>query len=146
LASLHFKTKKMSIIQPNKKNDSIGNINFIGQGATFTGDFTCDKDLRLDGIIEGNLTVNAKLVIGTNGRVKGTIFALQADISGSVTGNIEIKDSLTLRSSAAVQGDIITQKIIIESGSTFNGKCQMGGLKSDSIKSSSEAISVSQNK
>lgn len=136
----------MSIIQPNKKNDSVGNINFMGQGASFVGDFTCDKDLRLDGIIEGNLSVNAKLVIGAKGEVKGTIFALQADISGSVKGNMEIKETLTLRSSASVQGDIITQKIIIESGSTFNGKCQMGSVKSDSIKSSSEAISSSQSK
>jgi len=126
----------MSIINKRNEKATTGNVelNFIGNGVAIKGDMQCDKDLRLDGYIEGNLRVEAKLVLGKAGKVKGTIFANNADISGEINGNLEVKESLVLRDSALINGDIKSNKINIESGAIFNGTCIMTNAKGSAEK------------
>lgn len=131
----------MSIINKRNEKAATGSVelNFIGNGVSIKGDMQCDKDLRLDGYIEGNLRVEAKLVLGKAGKVKGTIFANNADISGEVNGNLEVKENLILRDSALINGDIKSNKINIEGGAVFNGTCIMTNAKASTEKKNSFA-------
>jgi cytoskeletal protein CcmA (bactofilin family) len=52
--------------------------------------------------------------------------AQNAEVAGEVKGIVEISDLLLLKSSAIIHGDIVTNKLIVESGATFNGGCKMG--------------------
>jgi cytoskeletal protein CcmA (bactofilin family) len=108
-----------------KSNLGLSGVNFIGKGTFIKGTFISDQDLRLDGTIEGDIEIKAKFVLGTDGKVKGKINAYEADISGKIEGEVSIKDLLTLRSPSVVEGDIVTNKINIESGAVFNGACIM---------------------
>jgi cytoskeletal protein CcmA (bactofilin family) len=47
------------------------------------------------------------------------------EISGTVNGTISIESLLTLKSTAVVEGDISTNKLVIEVGAKFNGNCHM---------------------
>ena len=58
--------------------------------------------------------------------IEGNIIAQNAEISGEVKGVAEISDHLILRPSSIINGDIVTNKLIIESGASFNGGCKMG--------------------
>ena len=49
-----------------------------------------------------------------------------ADIEGRITGDIEVSEVLTLKSSSIVEGNIYTAKIVIENGAHFDGICNMG--------------------
>ena len=51
-----------------------------------------------------------------------------ADIEGTLDGTINVKELLTLKSSAKLQGDISTNKLSIEPGAVFSGSCSMGGV------------------
>jgi cytoskeletal protein CcmA (bactofilin family) len=42
-----------------------------------------------------------------------------------IEGKIQVKELVTLKSSARIYGDIITQKLSIEPGSLFTGNCNM---------------------
>ena len=44
----------------------------------------------------------------------------------TIDGNIEIGELLTLKKTAVINGDIVTNKLVIELGAFFNGKCVMG--------------------
>ena len=46
-----------------------------------------------------------------------------ADIEGRITGDIEVSEVLTLKSSSIVEGNIYTAKIVIENGAHFDGIC-----------------------
>jgi cytoskeletal protein CcmA (bactofilin family) len=102
------------------------NINVIGEGTTITGDFVSKGDLRVDGVIEGNVVTQAKFILGASGLVKGNIDALNCDITGKVDGNVRIKELLLIKSGGQVNGDIRTSKIVLENGAEFNGNCTMG--------------------
>lgn len=97
----------------------------INQGTRIEGDMSSDGDIRLDGFMSGNMQSKAKVVIGAAGSIEGNISCYSADISGQVTGDIEAKDILFLKSSAVVNGNISVGKLVIESGAKFNGTCTM---------------------
>ena len=48
-----------------------------------------------------------------------------ANIIGTVNGNLSVKELLSLHSSARVRGDIIINNLSIEPGAMFTGKCRM---------------------
>lgn len=103
-----------------------GSINLIGQGTIITGDLTCKGDIRIDGEIVGNVISKSKVVIGATGSVTGDVIGSNADISGVLKGDVTVNDTLFLKSTAVLNGDIVTNKLIVESGAVFTGNCNMG--------------------
>ena len=108
-----------------KAAQSQGILNIIGQGTRITGDLVSNGDFRVDGAIEGNVKVGQRLVIGGTGKILGNIEADSATIAGHIKGNITVKNVLDLKPTAKLDGDIITNKMVIESGAQFNGRCTM---------------------
>lgn len=117
-----FNQKEKSL---QEKSFQSGNT-LIGPGTIITGDIVSNVDVRIDGVLKGNISGSAKIVLGKDGVVEGNIEGRQADIMGSVRGKISITELLSLRGNAAVHGDIHAGKLEIESTVTFNGNCQMG--------------------
>ena len=97
----------------------------IGAGTSMKGDITSNGDLRIDGILKGNIHCNAKVVIGANGVVEGDVHGQQADIMGKVTGTIQVRDLLQLKAGSVVNGNIKAGKLQIEPAAAFNGECHM---------------------
>jgi len=98
----------------------------IGPGTTITGDIISNGDIRIDGVLKGNIRGSAKILIGQDGLVEGDIEGQQADVVGKVHGKINVKDLLNLRGNAMIKGDIRAGKLQIEPTVIFNGQCQMG--------------------
>lgn len=121
-----FKTKSDDNMANEKISSSGTGTTLIGQGTKVKGDINSANDIRIDGTIVGNITSQAKIIIGATGFVEGDITGNQADIVGKVSGNLKIKDILMLRGDAVVEGNIFAAKLQIEPSSTFNGQCHMG--------------------
>ena len=100
-------------------------INIITDGTIIKGDITASGDFRLDGTLEGNIQLNGKLVVGDSGVVNGNVLCQNANIIGSVNGNLSVKELLSLHATARVRGDILINKLSIEPGAVFTGKCRM---------------------
>lgn len=100
-------------------------LNIIGTGTKVNGDLVSDGDIRIDGTIEGHVTVKQRLVLGEQGTISGDIEAKDAIIAGLLKGNLKVEQTLILKPSSRIEGDIVTDKIIIESGAQFNGRCSM---------------------
>lgn len=97
----------------------------ISAGTTLNGDVASESDLRIDGSVKGNVICSAKIIIGVTGMIEGNITGQQADVSGHVTGNIEVKELLQMREECHVEGNIMAAKLQIEPNAIFNGRCQM---------------------
>lgn len=105
--------------------ETTNSINIITSGTVIKGDVTASGDFRLDGTLEGNIQLNGKLVIGDSGVINGNVLCMNANIIGTVNGNLSVKELLSLHSSARVKGDILINKLSIEPGAIFTGKCNM---------------------
>lgn len=104
----------------------VGSINIIGKGTKIVGDITSAGDVRIDGLLTGNIVITGKLVLGPNGMVEGNITSVNAELEGEVKGTVNISETLSLKATAKINGDIVTSKLMIEPGALFTGSCNMG--------------------
>lgn len=100
-------------------------INLIGAGTSITGDIESNGDIRIDGNLKGSLNTKGKVVIGETGNVNGEVNCKNADVSGKIEGKIIVSELLSLKLTAKIFGDIISNKLAIEPGAVFTGTCNM---------------------
>jgi cytoskeletal protein CcmA (bactofilin family) len=113
-------------------------VNLIGTGTHLTGDIKSNGDFRIDGTLKGNIEVKGKLVVGPQGTIEGEVICQNADISGQIRGKVSVSELLMLKSTAKLNGDIITAKIAIEPDAQFTGTCSMNGGVVKNIHTSQE--------
>ncbi|WP_298340667.1 polymer-forming cytoskeletal protein [uncultured Algibacter sp.] len=101
--------------------------NIIAQGTKMVGDFNSQGDLRIDGIIDGNIKTSGKVVVGKSGLIKGTLNGTDAYFEGKFSGKLSLSGTLTLKSSAHIEGEVVAGKLAVEPGATFNVTCVMKG-------------------
>ncbi|MFV0391255.1 MAG: polymer-forming cytoskeletal protein [Paludibacteraceae bacterium] len=106
-------------------NNPNGIVNIIATGTKIIGKVTVESDFRLDGDVEGDIVGRSKVVIGEKGSLKGSLTCINAEIIGQVNGNVVTSNSLTLRSTAELTGDIKIKSLIVEPNAVFNGTCSM---------------------
>lgn len=110
-------------------------INLIGSGTIIKGDIICNGDIRIDGTLVGTIKTKGKLVVGESGNIDGDIICQNADFSGTIKGKISVNELLSLKATAKISGDIVTNKLAVEPGATFSGTCDMNsGIKKDDVK------------
>ncbi len=131
-----------------KVNDTENStINLISNGTEITGDIRSQGDIRIDGVLIGNLSTKGKVVIGNTGKVKGEVVCKNSEVSGEIEGKINVSQLLTLKISSAINGDIITNKLSIEPGARFTGNCNMSDgneLKSATAKQAEQKEEIKQ--
>jgi cytoskeletal protein CcmA (bactofilin family) len=103
----------------------------IMKGTTVEGNIETFGNVRIEGKIIGNIKSKSKIALGDSSFVQGNIISQNAEIAGEVKGIVEVSDVLTLKATANIKGDIITGKLIVESGAVWNGTIKMGTAPKD---------------
>ncbi|WP_136482630.1 bactofilin family protein [Cognatitamlana onchidii] len=101
--------------------------NIVAQGTKMIGDFNSEGDFRIDGTIEGNINTTGKVVVGKAGLIKGTLNGTDAYFEGKFSGKLALSGTLTLKSSAHIEGEVVVAKLAVEPGANFNVTCVMKG-------------------
>ena len=117
---------KSSTIMPSSTSHS---LNSLVAGTTIEGTVNSESDIRIDGTVKGNLNCKAKVIIGPSGFVEGEIRCQNAVIEGKMEGKLFVNQLLNIRESAHITGEVLTDKLLVQSGATFNVTCQMGKVK-----------------
>jgi cytoskeletal protein CcmA (bactofilin family) len=107
------------------ETDNSTAVNLISQGTEITGDIKSAGDIRIDGVLNGNMVTKGKVVIGPTGRVKGEVDCKNSEVSGLIDGKISVSQLLNLKASSKINGTIVTAKLSIEPGALFTGNCLM---------------------
>jgi cytoskeletal protein CcmA (bactofilin family) len=117
----------MAAFSNDKKAKNIGpdQLNRLVNGTVLSGNINTPTSFRIDGYVEGNVQCGGKLVLGTEGEIKGNLSCVDAEIEGTITGDLFIQNLLFLRASSVINGNIKTTKLVIENGAAFNGNCKM---------------------
>lgn len=117
-----FKKEKAKSTTENSKDQ-----NKIAAGTRIKGNIEAKGCFRIDGYVEGTVKTPGKVVIGKEGSVNGELECENADIEGKFSGNLKISGTLSLRSTAVIEGEATVSKLAIEPGATFNATCTMRG-------------------
>ena len=102
-------------------------INVVAKNTAIIGDIISEGDFRIDGTLEGNIKTKGRVIIGVSGSVKGKIDAVNSDIEGKFSGDLLVQETLTIKATAVISGDVVIGKLSVEPGATFNASCSMRG-------------------
>ena len=104
-------------------------VDVIEKSTKIVGNIFSKADFRIDGEVEGNITTTGKVVVGSNGKISGKLNCSNADISGNISGNVEVSETLSLMSDSYVQGEIVTGKLSVEEGAQVDATISMKSSK-----------------
>lgn len=122
----------------NKKGRDQGNTtdfsrnqNKISEGTKIVGDIISEGGFRIEGTIEGTFKTTGKVVVGASGFINGTLECSDADFEGKFSGTLIVTNTLSLKPTAHIEGEVTVGKLAVEPGANFNASCSMkGGIKS----------------
>jgi cytoskeletal protein CcmA (bactofilin family) len=80
------------------------------------------SDLVIDGEVEGNITSEGRLTIGTHGTVVGDIQVGHVTIQGTVEGNVLATERCSLEAGANLQGDVEAPRLAVDENASFTGR------------------------
>lgn len=111
-----------------KPNDPIVNVNDITRisfGASIQGDIISATDIRIDGRIDGTVYSSGRIVVGEKAVLSGNLICTNLDLWGKMSGDIYVKDTLSMKSSSSIDGNLNVRKLQVEMGVQINGTCHM---------------------
>lgn len=123
---LGFK-KTQQIVQTGVSKD-IGTT--IGSGITLDNVTLRGMGIvRVDGVVNGEIQLEGHLILGEGGHITGEAHVSSAMLLGTFSGNIHVEDSLHVASGSHVDGNVRTNRLIIDDGADFHGTCNMDNTK-----------------
>ncbi len=104
---------------------NVNDVSRISAGTVFKGEISSPNDIRIDGTFEGKVCSKGRVVVGEKATVTGDIICQNVDLFGKLKGNCYVKDTLSLRGTCTVDGDLHIKRLQVELDARFNGNCKM---------------------
>ncbi len=95
----------------------------IGHGVCINGKVVAPGRLEVHGLLEGEVEAD-EILIGTQGRVEGRMTARIIEVSGGAGEAIVARESIKIRSTASVRGQVRYSSIEIEAGAEIRGSVE----------------------
>ena len=105
-------------------NQNVNEVSRVSAHSYYKGNFYSDNDIRIDGTFEGDILTKGKAVVGEKARVLGTIICASLDVWGNIKGDVYVKDTLSLKATSTVEGNMYYIRLQLEIGANFEGMCK----------------------
>src|SRR6478735_5459372 len=98
----------------------------LGPDASFKGELSFEKGLRLQGRFEGKMNTPGRLHIAREAKMQADVEAGAIIVEGDVRGNLTASDRIELKQSARYEGDLSAAKLVVDEGAIFSGHVTVG--------------------
>jgi cytoskeletal protein CcmA (bactofilin family) len=102
-----------------------GTVTLIAPGTKVKGEVTGMTELQIAGELEGEVKVEALVVIGAGGAVTGPVHGRVVRVAGRVAGNVTGAERVEVGAGGSVEGDIAAPRVVIAEGAFFKGTIEM---------------------
>lgn len=117
--------------------------NVLHNDVSVVGTLKFVDELLVDGAVDGEIASDGDLTVGENAVITAEIRTKSVVVHGKVTGNMSVTESVELKRSAQVFGDIRVATLSIEPGAVFVGHSYVGAPAEQPRKSRASAASGS---
>src|ERR1700736_3291788 len=90
------------------------------------GQLYIEGDLRVGGVVEGEVEVTGDVDIDDMAKVKASLAGRDVSIRGQVNGAVTARKRLVVARSGTLVGDVRVARLVIQDGASFSGKVSMG--------------------
>lgn len=151
-ASKNLSEEEMMPDMPAEKGQADEVETVVGPSVNVEGDFASEGNIIVKGTVSGSVHTSRFLSVEIGAKIMANVRAGNAKISGEVKGNLKIRETIELTSTAKVLGDIEAKVLSVEPGALLFGKVSMPGIegaevrsaKPRSIRRSEEVTEISQ--
>ncbi len=116
----------------NRLNNAVTTL--IGSDATVTGNLIFDGGCHVAGTVKGDVSApgnkKSELAVAPTGRIEGNARSARMLIQGTIVGDLRCSGTVTLKSTARVEGSIAYGQIEIEKGAVVKGQLLVGSADS----------------
>ncbi len=98
----------------------------LGADASFKGELTFEKGLRLHGKLEGKIITTGRLHVAKEAKMHADVEAAGIIIEGEVKGNLAATDRIELKQTSRYEGDLTASKLVVDEGAIFRGHVTVG--------------------
>ena len=109
----------------NNTNIEKDSVTIISEGVKLDGKLNSKGNVRIDGLITGDIQAAGNVTIGVHGEIIGEVKAQVIIIGGKIAGTVIANEKIVLESTSNLKGDIITKILVVEEGAIFDGKSAM---------------------
>jgi cytoskeletal protein CcmA (bactofilin family) len=104
----------------------------IGKDITVRGEIEGREDLRIDGVVEGTVRLEAELIIAAGGSASAEVDVSAITVEGAFDGTVTCHDLVRLAPGCNVTGTITSPRVVIDDGAVFTGTLEMDtGIEAD---------------
>ncbi|MEJ2731917.1 MAG: polymer-forming cytoskeletal protein [Deltaproteobacteria bacterium] len=82
-------------------------------------------DIIILGRLEGEFDLRGRVKVAQSAKINGEVKADVISVNGSVRGSLAAKERLHLDQTARIEGQIITPRLSISEGASFDGEVKM---------------------
>jgi len=117
---------------PRRPDDSFETRPTLLRPSVFVkGEVTGSEDMMLDGTVEGRIDLpDHTLTVGPNAMIRADITARVVTIFGTVIGSITARDTIDVRLSGFVKGNMVCRRLAVQSGANLSGRVETRELPS----------------
>jgi cytoskeletal protein CcmA (bactofilin family) len=101
----------------------------LSSGVSIKGVVKFQKELLIDGEVDGRIDSQGRLTIGKSARIKGDIKTRSVIVDGNVNGNIMAEERCELRAGCTVNGDIEAPRLVVDEAASFVGSAKIATQK-----------------
>ncbi len=106
----------------------------VGPSVNVEGDFASEGNIIVKGTVSGSVHTSRFLFVEVGAKIMANVRAGNAKISGEVKGNLKVRETIELTSTAKVLGDIEARVLSVEPGALLFGKVSMPGIEGAEVR------------
>jgi cytoskeletal protein CcmA (bactofilin family) len=115
-----FEKREDGVVAPSGVAETI-----VGTSVKLKGTLRSDGDITIDGSVNGEVKTKGVVNIGPNANIIATVRAKKVMVAGTVQGNVEATERLTITETGRVYGDVTANILSVAPGAVFSGKSIM---------------------
>jgi cytoskeletal protein CcmA (bactofilin family) len=98
----------------------------LGPRDRVIGELYIEGDLRLGGVVEGQVEATGDVEIADAATVKASVAGREVSIHGHVNGSVTARRKLLVGRSGSLVGDVRVARLVVQDGASFSGNVSMG--------------------
>ena len=101
-------------------------VTTLGPTIVVSGELTSGEDITVQGRVNGQVVVkDAVLTIGEQAELRADVRGARVLVKGHLKGSIVASERIELAPSAAVEGSLSANRVVLSDGTHFNGRIDM---------------------
>ncbi len=102
-----------------------GGASLVSKDAVWDGKLNCSGDVRIEGVLQGEVETTGTLFVAAEARVHGTVHARNVMLAGEIEGQLRCDERLEILPGGSARGEIDTGSLVVHEGSFIDSRFQM---------------------